>query len=97
MPLTEAAAALSALAVIAGALSSYLAARTQRDMARLKNEILEGINGKYVSRKEADILARERDKFESGAEEKIKETRSQHHILHEEFIACRAAHRAEKG
>lgn len=94
MPISEIAAGLSGLAVVAGALSSFLALRIQRDMARLKNEILEGINGKYISRKEHDIIDRQRDSWQVVIDGRIEETRRHHHDLHEEFIACRAASKA---
>ena len=103
MPLSEVATALSGLAVVAGGLSSYFAVRTQRDMAKLKNEILEGINGKYLSRKEATLLDRERDKWEAATAEHfgrmemtIKEHRESSEELREEFIGCRASHQAVK-
>ncbi len=102
MPLSEAAAALSGLAVVAGGLSSFFAVRTQLAMARLKNEILEGINGKYLSRKEADLLDREHDRWEAATaqhfdrvEQDIQEQQEWHSGLREEFIACRAAHKTE--
>lgn len=87
---------LSALAVLVGALIAFIVIRVQRDMANLKNEILEGINGKYISRREHDILCREHESAMEKTEDTITEARRQHHILHEEFIACRAAHGGEK-
>lgn len=82
---------LSGLAVAAGGLASYFGMRVQRDMAKLKNEILDGINGKYISRKESEILAREDERWKQDMTTTVKEARKQHHVLHEEFIACRAA------
>jgi hypothetical protein len=81
---------LSLIATIVGAVTSYLVIRVQRDMAKLKEQILEGINGKYISRKEHDILERENCSFHSKTDEEIRERGRQHHILHEQFIECRA-------
>jgi len=102
MPFSEVATALSGLAVVAGGLSSFFSVRTQLAIAKLKNEILEGVNGKYLSRKEADLLDRERDKWEAAIaehfdsiEEKAKLQFDYQSGLREEFVACRAKHNAE--
>ena len=92
MQISEVAAGLSGLAVLVGAFVSYLVLRIQRDMAKLKNEILDGINGKYISRKEHEILCRDHEAAMREIKDNAKERAAQHHILHEEFITCRAAH-----
>jgi hypothetical protein len=102
--LVEITAGLAGLAVVVSGLDLLVNMRAQKDMAQLENKILTGINGKYISRKEADLLDREREKQEKAASsefenihKKIEETRHQHHVLHEEFIACRASSRVQGG
>lgn len=95
MTLSELTTVLSCLAVVAGGFNSYFAVRIQRDTAKLKNEILEGINGKYLSRKEADILGREHDKFEAGTAAQFSCVERGLNGLREEFVECRATHNAE--
>jgi hypothetical protein len=83
---------LSLIATIVGAVTSYLVIRVQRDMAKLKGEILDGINGKYISRKEHAIIQRDIEDFRKSISEEVRERGRQHHILHEQFIECRAKH-----
>jgi phosphoglycerate-specific signal transduction histidine kinase len=83
---------LSLIATIVGAVTSYLVIRVQRDMAKLKDQILEGINGKYISRKEYNIIERDIEDFRKSISEEVKERGRQHHLLHEQFIECRAKH-----
>ncbi|MBN1567946.1 MAG: hypothetical protein JXA73_08860 [Acidobacteria bacterium] len=104
--LIEATAALSGLAMLGSGINllvNYRAKRDmaliQRDMAQLENKILAGINGKYISRREAEIISRERDRREAEIKKqigeldsRIGEARKYHHELHEEFIECRAEH-----
>lgn len=100
--LMEFTAALSGIATLGVGLNLVVNLRSKRDMAVLKNEILESINGKYVSRTVHEEIERGRDKSETQInecleelEEKITETRKYHHELHEEFIACRASHKGD--
>jgi hypothetical protein len=96
MSLSEITTVLSGLAVLAGALSSFFAIRVQRDMANLKNEILEAINDKYISRNEAAILNNEQDKWQAAVEKTMTEQRDRQDVLREEFIRCQAQHGAVK-
>ncbi len=98
---SEVTAVLSGLAVVTSGLASYFGLRIQRDMARLKADILESLNGKYLTRKEADLLDRERDRWEvsisehfDSVENLIEKQREGQNELRREFIACRAAHTA---
>ncbi len=98
MPLSEIAAGLSGLAVIAGGLSAFFVLRIQRDMAKLKVELLEAINGKYLTRKESELMDRERSKWDAAMEDhfnriekQIREQREAAETLREDFIRFRAA------
>jgi phage shock protein A len=94
--LTTITAVLSATATLGVGINILVNLRSQRDMAQLENKVLSAINGKYISRKEHEILCKDHEAQMAETKEDVKESRRQHHILHEKFIACRAAKTPEK-
>jgi hypothetical protein len=86
---------LSGLAALGVGIDILVNVRAQRDLAQLEIRVLNAINGKYISRNEHVEIEKNRDKWQDAADRKISETRERHHDLHEEFIACRAAHQAK--
>lgn len=86
---------VAALAALGTGLNLIVNIRSQRDSAQLENRILAAINGKYISRAEHNLCIHEDEKWKTSMEDKQSKAREQHHILHEEFIECRAGRHAK--